>query len=147
MDGTNFTTLRMMVESDFDGCIRLAMDKYREFHPRMSYDGVWNFLKMILDSPDYLLILGNDVYFCAGCARSFMEPEITVGALWIFTRRTNLREILLALDAMEAWARRIGAVECGWGNINHQDLSPIAAKRGYKHSSQYFSKKLIGGIH
>lgn len=75
-----------------------------------------------------------------------MEPEPTVGAIFIFTKRTNLREVLLVLDAMEAFARRLGAIECGWGNINGDDLTPIAHKRGYKHASQYFSKKLIGGI-
>jgi hypothetical protein len=135
-----------MVEADFDDCIRLAMEKYREYHPRLSYEGTWQFLSMAASSPDHLLLIGNDVYFCAGCACSFMEPEPTVGALWIFTRRTNLREVLASLDAMEAWARKIGAIECGWGNINQDDLTPIAALRGYKQSSQYFSKKLIGGI-
>jgi hypothetical protein len=146
MDGMNFTTLRPMVVDDFDDAIRLAMEKYQEYHPRLSYEGAWNFLSSAINDPNFLILRGIDVYFCAGCVRSFMEPEITVGGIWLFTRRTNLREVLHALDAMEAWARSMGAVECGWGNINGLDLTPIAVKRGYKHASQYFSKKLIGGV-
>jgi len=135
-----------MVERDFDEAICLAIDKYRDYHPRLSYDGAWEFCAMAMNNPNYLLIRGIDVFFCAASIRSFMEPEPTVGAIWIFTRRTNLREVLAALDCMEAWARRIGACECGWGNVNGDDLTPIAEKRGYKHASQYFSKKIVGGI-
>jgi hypothetical protein len=146
MDGANYTTLRPMIEVDFHEAILLAMQKYNEYYPRMSYHGAWEFCEMAASNPDYLLLRGSDVYFCAGSIRSFMEPEVTVGGIWLFTRKTNLREVLAAFDAMEAWARRIGAVECGWGNISDEDLSPLAKKRGYKHASQYFSKKLIGGI-
>jgi hypothetical protein len=146
MDGSNFTTLRKMVESDVEDAVQLAMEKYREYHPRLSYDGARQFCNEAIHNPGYLLLCGADIYFCAACIRSFMEPEPTVGALWIFTRRTNLREVLESLDAMEAWARSLGAVECGWGNINGLDLTPIAKKRGYRHASQYFSKKLNGGV-
>src|SRR5271163_762728 len=131
MDGANYTTLRPMVEEDFHDAILLAMEKYREYHPRLSYDGAYQFLCSAINNPNYLLIRGDDVCFCAGAGRSFMEPEITVGALWLFTKRTNLKEVLAAFDAMESWARRIGAVECGWGNINGIDLTLIAKKRGY----------------
>lgn len=135
-----------MWPGDFHEAISLAMEKYRKFHPRMSYDGAWDFCMHASQSPDHLLIRGKDVFFCAASIQSFMEPLPTVGALWLFTKRTNLREVLAALDAMEDFARRIGAVECGWGNINGDDLTPIAHKRGYKHASQYFSKPLCGGI-
>ena len=133
--------------NDFHEAITLAMEKYRPFLPRMSYKGAWNFCDIASKDPNYLLIRGNDVFFCAGGIRSFMEPLPTVGAIFIFTKRTNFREVLSALDAMEDFARRIGAVECGWGNVNGDDLTPIAHKRGYKHASQYFSKPLLGGIH
>jgi len=146
MDCSNYPTLRPMTVIDFDEAIILAMDKYRKFHPRLSYEGAWNFCMQASQNPGYLLIRGDDVFFCAMAIESFMEPRPTVGAIFLFTKRTNLREVLAALDAMEAFARRIGAVECGWGNINGDDLTPIAHKRGYKHASQYFSKSLIGGM-
>lgn len=147
MDGANYTTLRPMRECDFDEAITLAIEKYHEYHPRLSYEGAWNFCSLASRDPGYLLIRGEDVFFCAAAVTSFREPEPTVGAIFMFTKRTNLREVFAALDAMEAFARRLGAIECGWGNINGNDLTPIAHKRGYKHASQYFSKKLIGGIH
>ena len=144
MDGSTYPLLRPMMPCDFDEAITLAIEKYQKFHPRLSYDGAWNFCLMASQNPAYLLIRGIDVFFCAASVQSFMEPQPTVGAIFIFTKRTNLREVLAALDAMEGFARRIGACECGWGNINGDDLTPIALKRGYKHASQYFSKSLIG---
>jgi len=147
MDGANFSTpLRPMTSVDFPEAIELALEKYRHLHPRLTYENALAFCQMVEQNQNYLMIRGNDVFFCATAIRTFIEPEITVGGIWLFTKNPNLREVLSALDAMEAWSRRIGAVECGWGNINGEDLTPIARKRGYDRTSQYFFKKLNGGI-
>ena len=134
--------IRHMQESDFDECIRVAKLKYAKQHPRIDHDGMWQFLDQASQGEQYLLLTGRNVFFCAGATRSFIEPEIVVGALWVFTRQTDPAEFVSVIRVMESWATDLGAIECGFGNISDKDFTRVAARLGYKPSAQYFSKGL-----
>lgn len=143
MDGMLRTsTIRPMQPADFDEWIALAKAKYVQYYPRLDYHSTWEFLNRAYKSDDYLLLVGRNVCFCASHCRSFMEPEISVGGLWVFTRYPDLKEFVGVIRAMEGWARDLNAIECGFGNISDKDFTRVAQWLGYKKSAQYFSKRL-----
>ena len=144
MDGMmRISTIRPMNIGDFDECITLAQDKYRAQHPRLDYNTTWEFLERASISSEFLLLRGRNVCFCAGATRSFMEPEIVVGALWIFTRKTDVKEFIGVIRIMEDWAKSLSAIEVGFGNISDKDFTAVASRLGYKPSAQYFTKGLV----
>ncbi|HXJ94196.1 MAG TPA: hypothetical protein VMT20_15215 [Terriglobia bacterium] len=136
--------LRPMVEADLPEAIALAQTKYKRQLPRLTYEGAREFCLRAFTSPEFLLIRGEDVFYCAGATRTFMEPEVTVGSLWIFSKKPNTREFLGVIRAAEDWAKALGAVEVGFGNISDRDFTRVARRLGYYSSSQYFTKRLRG---
>lgn len=143
MDGTNFAgTIRPMHVSDFDGCIRAAQAKYAGVYPRMHHGLTYEVLAEMHGKPEFLLLMGRNVYFAAAAARSFMEPEITVGARWMFTVRPDPVEFIGVIRAMERWGQKIGAIKCGFGLIADKDFTAVAARLGYKVAERYYEKLL-----
>ncbi len=143
MDGMNLAdTIRPMQVCDFDGCIRAARAKYAGVYPRMHQELTYQVLAEMHGKPEFLLLAGRNVYFAAAAARSFMEPEITVGARWMFTVVPDVREFIGVIRAMERWGREIGAIKCGFGLITEKDFTAVAARLGYKVAERYYEKEI-----
>jgi hypothetical protein len=136
------STIRPMCEPDFDEWIAVAREKYAEQYPRMHREGTRAFLEHASRSPDFLLLVGRNVCFCAAAVKTYMEPEYTVGGVWIFTKRPDVREFLGVIRRSEAWAVELDAVEVGFGNVSDKSFSKAAAWLGYTKRVEYFVKKL-----